>query len=119
MNSGLRVLTAILKPAELAARIAQEAALGDRLRYMLQEAGWKIVNDTALPVVCAIHPLMRSGAFSAEDAVRYLSAEGVLAKPEALRPNEPHAPRLGLISRQTNTASLSYVIERLSKLVAE
>ncbi|MBT5676094.1 MAG: hypothetical protein HOJ07_10425 [Rhodospirillaceae bacterium] len=119
VNSGLRVLTAILRPAELAARVAREAALGDQLRAMLRQAGWEIVNDTPLPVVCAIHPAMRSGAFSAEDAVDYLDLEGVLAKPEALRPNEPHALRLGLISRQTDAHSLSYVVERLGKFVAE
>lgn len=119
VNSGLRVLTAILRPAELAARVAREAALGDQLRAMLRQAGWEIVNDTPLPVVCAIHPAMRSGAFSAEDAVDYLDLEGVLAKPEALRPNEPHALRLGLISRQSDVHSLGYVVERLGKFVAE
>ncbi len=119
VNSGLRVLTAILRPAELAERVAREAALGDQLRAMLRDAGWEIVNDTPLPVICAIHPAMRSGAFSAEDAVQYLNSEGVLAKPEALRPNEPHALRLGLISRQTNQHSLDYVVERLARLVTE
>ena len=119
VNSGLRVLTAILRPAELAERVARVAALGDKLRAMLKHAGWEIVNDTALPVVCAIHPAMRSGGFSAEDAVRYLDMEGILAKAEALRPNEPHALRLGLISRQTNEHSLKFVVERLTKFVAE
>ena len=116
-NTGLRVLTAVLRPDELARRVEQEAALGDRLRALLKDAGWEIVNETPLPVVCAIHPAMRRGAFTARDAVRHLSDKGVLAKPEALRPDEPDALRLGIISRRTNEDTLHFVVERLSEFV--
>ena len=117
-NSGLRVLTAILRPAALARRIEGEAALGDTLRRSLREAGWEIVNRTPLPVVCAVHPAMRAGAFSAADAVAYLRDEGVLAWSEALRPGEPEAVRLGIISRRTTEDSIRFVAERLSAFAA-
>ena len=117
-NSGLRVLTAILQPGALARRIEREAALGERLRVLLREAGWEIVNRTVLPVVCAIHPAMRRGAFSAADAVEHLRQEGVLAWPEALRPDEPEAVRLGIISRRTTEESLHFVADRLSAFAA-
>ena len=115
-NSGLRVLTAILRPEALAARIEREAALGDTLRRLLREAGWEIVNRTPLPVVCAVHPAMRAGAFTAADAVRHLRAAGVLAWPEALRPGEPEAVRLGIISRRTTEESVRFVTDQLSAL---
>ena len=118
-NSGLRVLTSVLQPAALAQRIEGEAALGDTLRRLLQEAGWEIVNRTPLPVVCTVHPAMRAGAFSAADAVQHLRAEGVLAWAEALRPGEPEAVRLGIISRRTTEDSLRFVVERLAAFVAE
>ena len=118
-NSGLRVLTSVLQPAALAQRIEGEAALGDTLRGMLREAGWEIVNRTPLPVVCAVHPAMRAGAFSADDAVRHLRNEGVLAWAEALRPDEPEAVRLGIISRRTTEESLRFVVERLAAFAAE
>ena len=118
-NSGLRVLTAILRPAALARRIEREAALGDALRRLLQEAGWEIVNRTPLPVVCAVHPAMRAGAFDAAGAVRHLREGGVLAWPEALRPGEPEAVRLGIISRRTTEDSLRFVVDRLSAFAAE
>ena len=117
-NSGLRVLTAILRPAALARRIEGEAALGDTLRRSLREAGWEIVNRTPLPVVCAVHPAMRAGAFGAADAVAYLRGEGVLAWPETLRPGEPEAVRLGIISRRTTEDSIRFVAERLSAFAA-
>ena len=116
-NTGLRVLASILKPGELAVRIEQEAALGDRLRALLRDAGWEIVNETPLPVICAIHPAMRTGAFSAADCVGHLNAAGVLAKSESLRPGVPDALRLGIISRRTDEAALIFVVERLSEFV--
>ena len=114
-NSGLRVLTAILRPAELAERVEREAALGDTLRQLLRETGWEIVNETPLPVVCALHPAMRAGRFTASDAVAHLKTEGVLAWPAALRPGEPDALRLGIISRRTTEHSLRLVVDRLSE----
>ncbi len=117
-NSGLRVLTAILQPAALARRVEREAELGDALRQCLREAGWEIVNRTPLPVVCAVHPAMRAGAFSAADAVRHLRGEGVLAWPEALRADEPEAVRLGIISRRTTEESVRFVAGRLAAFAA-
>ena len=118
-NSGLRVLTSILQPAALAQRVEQEAALGDTLRRLLREAGWEIVNRTPLPVVCTVHPAMRAGSFTAADAVGHLRKEGVLAWAEALRPGEPEAVRLGIISRRTTEESIRFVVERLSAFAAE
>ena len=118
-NSGLRVLTSVLQPEALAQRIEGEAALGDSLRHLLREAGWEIVNRTPLPVVCAVHPAMRAGAFTAAEAVERLRAEGVLAWAEALRPEEPEAVRLGIISRRTTEESVRFVVERLAAFAAE
>ena len=118
-NSGLKVLTSVLQPAALAQRIEGEAALGDTLRRLLREAGWEIVNQTPLPVVCTVHPAMRAGAFIAADAVQYLRDEGVLAWAEALRPDEPEAVRLGIISRRTTEDSVRFVVDSLATFAAE
>ena len=118
-NSGLRVLTSVLQPTTLARRIEGEAALGDMLRQLLQDEGWEIVNRTPLPVVCTVHPAMRAGAFTADDAVQHLRDEGVLAWAEALRPDEPEAVRLGIISRGTTETSVRYVVERLAAFAEE
>ena len=117
-NSGLRVLTSVLQPAALAQRIEGEAALGDALRHLLREAGWEIVNRTPLPVVCAVHAAMRAGAFTAADAVQHLRNEGVLAWAEALRPGEPEAVRLGIISRTTTEESVHFVVDTLADFAA-
>ena len=36
--------------------VEHQAAMGDRLRELLAEAGWEVVNDTPLPLVCFTHP---------------------------------------------------------------
>jgi glutamate/tyrosine decarboxylase-like PLP-dependent enzyme len=45
--------------------IEHQARLGDLLRVELQRRGWRIVNQTPLPVVCFTHPLLDEGVLSA------------------------------------------------------
>lgn len=51
---GLKLFLALAERGEsgYAAILEQQAALGDFLRQQLQQAGWRIVNCTPLPVVC-------------------------------------------------------------------
>jgi glutamate/tyrosine decarboxylase-like PLP-dependent enzyme len=117
-NNGLRVLTQLLQPRRLAARIEREARLGDLLRRRLRRSGWIIANKTPLPVVTAVHPAMASGRTSAAEVVERLSAQGVLAKAETLRPDEPQAIRLGIISRRTAEADIEAIVAMLDAAVA-
>lgn len=105
-TSGLRVLVIFLQPERLRRQVEKAAHLGDFLRERLKQAGWEITNDTPLPVVCALHPKMRQGKMTAAEAVHYLAKKGVLAKAEALRPDEPASIRLGMISRRTSEATI-------------
>jgi glutamate/tyrosine decarboxylase-like PLP-dependent enzyme len=41
--------------------IEHQAAMGDRLRELLTDAGWQVVNDTPLPLVCFTHPELEAG----------------------------------------------------------
>jgi len=49
--------------------IEHQAAMGDRLRAMLIEAGWRVVNETPLPLVCFTHPELEAGRRSRVGAV--------------------------------------------------
>jgi glutamate/tyrosine decarboxylase-like PLP-dependent enzyme len=118
VNNGLRVLSQLVEPRRLAARVEREAALGDLLRRRLRKAGWTIASKTALPVVTAVHPAMRSGKTSAAEIVERLAERGVLAKAETLRPGEPQAIRLGIISRRTAEADVEAVVAMLNAAVA-
>ena len=45
---------------EIARRIEHQTEMGDYLRSRLVKEGWKILNDTPLPVVCFTHSKIRS-----------------------------------------------------------
>ena len=117
-NNGLRVLSQLVQPRRLAARIEREAALGELLRRRLRESGWTIASKTPLPVVTAIHPAMQSGKTSATMIVERLAEGGVLAKAETLRAAEPEAVRVGIISRRTVETDVEAVVGLLDAAVA-
>jgi glutamate/tyrosine decarboxylase-like PLP-dependent enzyme len=60
---GLKVVMALgeLGLEGYARLIDRQADLGDALRKMLRDAGWEIVNDTLLPVVCFTNDALREG----------------------------------------------------------
>src|SRR5690606_17347151 len=65
--TGLKVFAAL---AELglpgyARLVEHQAAMGEALRARLAAAGWRVVNDTALPVVCFTHPEVDAGRITA------------------------------------------------------
>jgi len=49
--------------------IEHQAAMGDRLRELLHERGWEVVNDTPLPLVCCTHPDLERGRKSRAGAL--------------------------------------------------
>ncbi len=55
--------------------IEKKAQLGDYLRVKLKAAGFDIVNDTPLPVVCFTHPNIESGACSTTAVLNLLYAQ--------------------------------------------
>jgi len=58
-----------------AAAIRHQTAMGDRLRERLQAAGWAVVNETPLPVVCFTAGEARPAAFL-ETVAREVVASG-------------------------------------------
>jgi len=46
----------------LAAEVERMAAVGEALRERLRKGGWRLVNETPLPVVCFTHERIESGA---------------------------------------------------------
>jgi glutamate/tyrosine decarboxylase-like PLP-dependent enzyme len=51
----------------IAAEVERMAAVGEALRQRLREGGWRIINETPLPVVCFTHERIESGAVRGVD----------------------------------------------------
>lgn len=68
---GLKLFTAFaaLGRGELVTRIARQFEMGERLWRGLRRDGWRILNDTELPIACF------APAVGAEEAVRRIEAE--------------------------------------------
>jgi len=75
---GLKVFLAL---AELGvdgygALLDHQARVADTLRDRLRAAGWFVVNDTPLPVVCFTHPEIQAGRLTTGDLLRAVYARG-------------------------------------------
>lgn len=75
---GLKVFMTLAELGEggYARLIEHQAAMGDALRAALGAAGWRVVNRTALPVVCFTHARIESGERAAEDVAHAVRASG-------------------------------------------
>jgi glutamate/tyrosine decarboxylase-like PLP-dependent enzyme len=58
------------------AAVRHQTAMGDRLRERLREAGWKVVNETPLPVVCFVDAGEARPAGFADAVAREVVASG-------------------------------------------
>jgi glutamate/tyrosine decarboxylase-like PLP-dependent enzyme len=100
----------------IAALIDYQAAMGNELRQRLRERGWRIVNDSPLPLVCFTHPAIRAGRVSAGDVVaRMLASEGVwLSK---VRCRNEDVLRACICSYRTQTSDLEALVEQAERAV--
>lgn len=76
---GLKLFMALAELGEegYRAAIEHQANIGDGIRERLVSAGWRIVNDTPLPVVCFTGPPLETGRVSAAEIVAGVQARGV------------------------------------------
>jgi glutamate/tyrosine decarboxylase-like PLP-dependent enzyme len=58
------------------ADVERQAAMGDALRARLADAGWLVVNETPLPVVCFTHPRLRGDAAATRAVLARVLAGG-------------------------------------------
>jgi glutamate/tyrosine decarboxylase-like PLP-dependent enzyme len=56
--------------------IDRQVRMGDLLRTKLRDAGWAVVNETALPLICATHDDIRRGRCTTTEIVRATVARG-------------------------------------------
>ncbi|HWW86912.1 MAG TPA: pyridoxal-dependent decarboxylase, partial [Vicinamibacterales bacterium] len=75
---GLKVFMTLAEAGAngIADRIERQARMGDRLRTKLREAGWIVVNDTLLPLVCFTHGEIRSGRVTTKAMLDTIYARG-------------------------------------------
>lgn len=114
---GLKVflMMAELGIPRLAARIERMTDLGDHMRRRLQQAGWKLLNPTPLPVVCFTHPKLEgddrlTGAFAdriQKSQIAYITKTRLRGRTTCLR--------ACITNRRTQEEDVDHLVEGLNE----
>jgi aromatic-L-amino-acid decarboxylase len=113
---GLKVFMALASvSAPGYARLVEgQAARAEQLRYKLRERGWRITNDTPLPLVCFTDARLEKQGTEAVDAlVSRVQARGVAWISSVSTPHDGTMVRACITSYDTQEADLDLLIEEL------
>lgn len=115
---GLKVFMALaeLGEAGLATQVEHQFAMGRSLRQRLAEAGWRIVNETALPVVCFTRPSWTAQDRAIDPLVGSLQKRGAVWISKVQLAHHGWALRACITSYHTMEADLDALVLELEGL---
>jgi glutamate/tyrosine decarboxylase-like PLP-dependent enzyme len=96
-------------------QIEQQARMGDLLRVKLTDAGWTVVNDTILPVVCMTHDTIREGRRTTTEMVESIQARGLVWISEVVLGGDQRALRACITSYRTTPEDLDVLVAELER----
>lgn len=97
----------------IAAITDDQAAMADLLRARLRGGGWRVRNETPLPIVCFTHDDLSADAHAA--LARRLTDEGVAWISEARLPNGERWLRACITNCDTQAADVETLVAALAK----
>jgi aromatic-L-amino-acid decarboxylase len=99
--------------AGLSGQIDHQARMGDALRTKLQDAGWVVVNETMLPVVCVTHDDIRTGLCTTGELVKSIQSKGRVWISEVFLGGREHALRACVTSFRTDEEDIDVLVSEL------
>jgi len=119
---GLKVFAVLaeLGADGVAELIEGQARQADLLREMLVARGWRVVNDTPLPVVCFTHPRIESGETTAHTVEKAVLATGE-AWISSVHLGEPPraALRACITSYRTQGEDIEVLLDVLNRVLSQ
>lgn len=114
---GLKVFMALAEAGaeQLARTIEHHVEMADRLRASLETAGWTIVNDSPLAIVCFTHPTIRDGRSSARQIVDAVNGTGRAWLSEVTLTGRGSVLRACVTSYRTNEDDVRVMVEELER----
>jgi len=114
---GLKVFLLLAEEGEeaLARRIEHQAAMGDLLRTRLAERGWRIENDTPLPLVCFTWPGWKGSAGRALAAAANVVGRGRAWISAVLRPDGARWLRACITSFRTTPEDVAILLDEVDR----
>lgn len=115
---GLKLFMAIAERggAAFSEQIERQARLGDLLRQKLQDAGWSVVNETPLPVVCVTNDELRAGRTATTDIVAAIQARGRVWISDVVLGRRERALRACITSFRTTDDDLDVLVDELAQV---
>jgi glutamate/tyrosine decarboxylase-like PLP-dependent enzyme len=113
---GLKLLLTLaeLGASGMAAMIAAQAAMGDRLRVLLRARGFTTVSDTPLPLVCFTHPRLEDGSTDAGKVLAQVYTRGRVWLSEAVFGGR-RVFRACITSYRTGPQDLELLVDEVSR----
>jgi glutamate/tyrosine decarboxylase-like PLP-dependent enzyme len=87
--------------------------MANTLRRKLKHAGWKLLNETILPVVCFSHEAVESEETTAADIVSQVNGNGRAWISEVMLPGSTPALRACITSYRTDARDIETLVEEL------
>ena len=93
--------------------IERQVALGDQLRYRLQEMGWIIRNKTKLPVICFSHQDIQNDIISTGKIIDHIYKRGRVWISDVILGGRERVLRACITSFRSNESDIECLIEEL------
>ncbi|MGH7712788.1 MAG: pyridoxal phosphate-dependent decarboxylase family protein [Gemmatimonadaceae bacterium] len=97
--------------------IERQANIAYQLRERLRAAGWRIVNDSQLPLVCFTHEAIDGQNLTTQMVVDRVLARGRCWISQVTLPRDTHALRACITSFETTDADLDILVEDLESAI--
>lgn len=112
---GLKLFMSLAERGGIGLReqVDHQARMGDLLRKKLAAAGWTVVNETALPLVCTTHQDIRAGRRTIEDIANSAQARGRVWISDVVLGQREKALRICITSFRTQEEDLDVLVDEL------
>jgi glutamate/tyrosine decarboxylase-like PLP-dependent enzyme len=101
----------------MAQQIERQAAMGDLLRERLAAAGWQLVNDSPLAIVCFTHPEIEAGRTTTKAVIDRVVGRGNAWISEVRLSGPIVALRACITSHRTSPADIDILVDELERAV--
>lgn len=114
---GLKVFMALasLGREGMARQIEHQAEMGDLLRRELADRGWRLVNETQLPVVCFTCDAMESGEVEAAELASAVLTEDLWISPLVIDPESPRVLRACVTNHLTQASHVLALADAVTR----
>lgn len=97
--------------------VERQAVTADQLRERLRAAGWRIVNDSPLPLVCFTHDAIDGRHLTTQSVVDRVLARGRCWISQVMLPRRTAALRACITSFDTDESDLAVLMEDLGAAI--